>query len=335
MSNQGGDVPENSKGLVCAYHISEQGEARELSFKDVKKINEKPEGDGWVWLHFDLDEKPTTKWLNKYKGMLASVAQALGSVRTRPRSYVFDRGVLLILRGINLNAGEKAENMLSLRLWMNDKIVITTRREKLMAVDAIRKEIIAGKCPQTPAHLVIGLVQGLIERITVKVETLDDAITALEDNRGDTTPEALQKKVQTIRSQAITLLRHITPQKPALAELVEAQTPYLDTEQRGSLRVLTSRISGDIGELMAVRDRAEAMQAAIASQQAERLNKTMYLLAIISVFFLPLSLFTGLLGINVGGMPGEGWTPSFNIVLILMAVMGGATWWIMRKLKFI
>ncbi len=328
-------MPENSKGLVCAYHISEQGEARELSLKDVKKINEKPEGDGWVWLHFDLDDKPTTKWLNKYQGMLASVAQALGSIRTRPRSYVFNRGILLILRGINLNAGEKAENMLSLRLWMNDKIVITTRREKLMAVDAIRKEIVAGKCPQTPAHLVIGVVQGLIERITEKVESLDDAITALEDNRGDTTPEALQKKVQTIRSQAITLLRHITPQKPALAELVEAQTPYLDAEQRGSLRVLTSRISGDIGELIAVRDRAEAMQAAIASEQAERLNKTMYLLAIISVFFLPLSLFTGLLGINVGGMPGEGWTPSFNIVLILMAVMGGFTWWIMKKLKFI
>ncbi len=328
-------MPDNIKGLVCAYHIDGQGASKELSFKDVKKINQKPEGDGWTWIHLDLDDEAATKWLDKYKDMLASVAEALGSPRTRPRSYVFDRGILLILRGINLNAGEKAENMLSLRLWMNDKIVITTRREKLMAVDVIRKEIAAGNCPQTPAHLVIDLVHGLTDRIAEKVEELDDRITFLEDSKDNNAPKSVQKKVQTIRSQAITLLRHITPQRPALSELVEAQTPYLDKEQHGSLRVLTSRISGNIGELTAVRDRAEAMQAAIASEQAERLNKTMYLLAIISVFFLPLSLFTGLLGINVGGMPGEGWGPSFMIVLLLMGIMGGVTWWIMKKLKFI
>ena len=175
----------------------------------------------------------------------------------------------------------------------------------------------------------------MVERITEKVESLDDAITKLEDKQDEFTPEKIQKEVQTLRSQTITLLRHVTPQKPALSELCEAQTEYLDREQLGSLRVLRSRISGNIGELEATRDRSEAMQAAIASTQAERLNKTMYLLAIISVFFLPLSLFTGLLGINVGGMPGEGWKPAFEIVLLLMAIMGGVTWWIMKKLKFI
>ena len=326
---------ETNKGLVCAYHIDDNGNPCELSFKQVKKIHQKPDEDGWCWIHLDLDEKSTIKWLTNYQSMLQSVAQALGSTRTRPRSYVFERGILLILRGINLNAGEKAEDMLSLRLWMNDKIVITTRREKLMAVESIKKQIAAGNSPKTPAHLVIDLVQGLIERITEKVEELDDRITALEDAQDSGTPDEVQKKIQSIRSQAITLLRHITPQSPALAELVDTPTPYLDREQTGSLRVLTSRISGNIGELTAVRDRAEAMQAAIASQQAERLNKTMYLLAIISVFFLPLSLFTGVLGINVGGMPGEGWGPSFMIVIALMAAMGGVTWWIMKKLDFI
>ena len=330
--NTGGD---NEGGLVCAFHIDGQGKSREMDFKEVEKINQKPEGDGWYWVHWDLDDGVTKAWLENYQGMMHSVAEALGSQRTRPRSYAFKRGILLILRGINLNKGAKAEDMQSVRLWLNDKIVITTRHEKLMAIDAIRKEIEAGNNPKSPAHLVLSLVSGLVERITERVEALDDALTEIEDDQKSISPQKIQKKVQTIRSQAITLLRHITPQKPALAELVEADTPYLDKENHGSLRVLRSRISGNIGELTAVRDRAEAMQAAIASRQADQLNKTMYLLAIISVFFLPLSLFTGLLGINVGGMPGEGWAPAFMIVLVLMALMGGVTWWIMKKLKFV
>ena len=35
-----------------------------------------------------------------------------------------------------------------------------------------------------------------------------------------------------------------------------------------------------------------------------RLNKNMYILSVISAIFLPLGFLTGLLGINVGGIPG-------------------------------
>ena len=323
------------KALVCAYHVDEKGEAHELDFKKVSKINEKPTGEGWYWVHLDIDFDEAIEWLNNYQGMLASVADALGSKRTRPRSYVFKRGVLLISRGINLNAGEKAEDMLSVRIWMNDKIVITTRHEKLMAIDVIRKKIAAGKGPKKPSQLVIDLMSGLIERMTDKVEALDDELSVLEDYPDNQQPKTLQGDVQDIRSMAITLLRHISPQKSALKDLSEAETSYFDREEYGSIRVLASRVSGNIGELEAVRDRAEAIQEANTARQAEQLNKTMYLLAIVSVFFLPLSLFTGLLGINVGGMPGEGWGPAFAIVLALMGIMGGVTWYIMKKLKFI
>ena len=158
----------------------DQGKARELNSKEVSKINKKPEGEGWYWIHMDIGEK-TTSWLNGYTGMLHSVAEALGSKRTRPRSYVFERGVLLIMRGVNLNAGEKSENMLSVRCWVNDKIVITTRHEKLMAVEAIKKDIADGNPPKSPVSLVLDLVNGLVERITDKIEALDDQLIALED----------------------------------------------------------------------------------------------------------------------------------------------------------
>ena len=40
------------------------------------------------------------------------------------------------------------------------------------------------------------------------------------------------------------------------------------------------------------------------SRLSERINQRMYVLSIVAAIFLPLGFFTGLMGINVGGMPG-------------------------------
>ena len=46
-------MTKKDKGLVCAYHVDDQGKQRELDFKEVQKINKKPEGEGWYWVHLD------------------------------------------------------------------------------------------------------------------------------------------------------------------------------------------------------------------------------------------------------------------------------------------
>ena len=65
------------------------------------------------------------------------------------------------------------------------------------------------------------------------------------------------------------------------------------------------------------------------------MNKALYLRAIVTALFLPLPLFTGLLGINVGGMPGGGWGPAFWIVVLAMVAMGGLTYYLMKKFRLI
>lgn len=326
---------EEGPGLVCAFHIDNEGKARQLDFDEVKTIRKKPEGEGWYWVHMDVDDAPTKEWLGNYKGMLNSVASALGTLRSRPRSYVFDLGILLILRGINLNPGADREDMLSLRIWMNDKIVITTRREKLMAVDVIRKDFEAGKGPQNTQDLLCRLINGLIDRITDVVEEMDDKMSLLEDTYEEHDNRVLQKEIQKLRAEAITLLRFITPQRPALTELLEAGSKYLDAEHSGELRILLARISSNIEELTAIRDRAISLHDAVTSEINDQMNRAMYLLSIITAIFLPLTLFSGLLGINVGGIPGEGWVPAFWIVCAIMVVMGAITWYVMKRFDLI
>jgi zinc transporter len=48
------------------------------------------------------------------------------------------------------------------------------------------------------------------------------------------------------------------------------------------------------------------------------MNKAMYLLSIIAAIFLPLGLLTGLLGINVGGIPGTDSKWAFTLVTVVL-----------------
>jgi zinc transporter len=59
-----------------------------------------------------------------------------------------------------------------------------------------------------------------------------------------------------------------------------------------------------IEDLDAIRERAQIIMDELANIIAEKLNRNMYVLSVIAAIFLPLGFLTGLLGINVGGIPG-------------------------------
>ena len=65
------------------------------------------------------------------------------------------------------------------------------------------------------------------------------------------------------------------------------------------------------------------------------MNQTMYMLSIVAAIFLPLGFLTGLLGINVGGMPGVDSSNAFWITCSALVVLMGFQFFIFRKLKWL
>lgn len=85
-------------------------------------------------------------------------------------------------------------------------------------------------------------------------------------------------------------------------------------------------------ELDAIRDRAQLVQEQIMDARAERMNRQMMVLSVAAALFLPLGLITGLLGINVAGIPGTETPWAFWAVCALLVVVSvgqiWAFWWI-------
>ena len=62
-------------------------------------------------------------------------------------------------------------------------------------------------------------------------------------------------------------------------------------------------------------------QEELNSRLSEQLNKRMYVLSIVAAVFLPLGFITGLLGINVAGIPGAEFAYGFVIVCLLLLLL--------------
>ena len=66
--------------------------------------------------------------------------------------------------------------------------------------------------------------------------------------------------------------------------------------------------------LDSLREIAQIVKDELSNLLSDRINKNMYILSVITAIFLPLGFLTGLLGVNVGGIPVSDNPHGFDIV---------------------
>jgi zinc transporter len=87
-----------------------------------------------------------------------------------------------------------------------------------------------------------------------------------------------------------------------------------------------------VEELDAARERSAILNDQLTDKRAEEMNATMLLLSVVAAIFLPLGFLTGLLGVNVGGMPGATWSAAFWLVCgLCLGIAGGLVWIFKRR----
>ena len=129
--------------------------------------------------------------------------------------------------------------------------------------------------------------------------------------------------------------RYIAPQREAMTRLQTEEVAWLTPLNRGRLREIADRITRYVEDLDSARERTSVTQEELAGHLAEQMNKTMYVLSLVAAVFLPLGLITGLLGINVGGMPGVENPLAFTVVCVSLSGFGVGLVLLFRRLRWL
>ena len=334
-------MSDTNAGLICAVVFDSTGKGREVDWPEIDAWRP---GNSFLWVPLDFRDSQAVAWVQQRVPDSQGAATLLAD-ETRPRAVAQGDHLLVCLRGVNLNPESDPEDMVSVRIWMGPDRIITTRHRRIMAVTDARAEFARGTGPKSIGDFLVFIADRLMRRMGPTLDQLEDAVDTLEggilegdgdEKRKRSDPPDLRRALGRVRRQAIELRRYLAPQRDAMNRLLIEPVPWIDPSQKAQLREVSDHITRFVEDLDALRDRGAVVQDELRNRISEDMNRTVYVLTVISAVLLPLGFITGLLGINVDGLPGAKDTPTaFWLVTGGLALVASIQVYLFRRLRWI
>lgn len=286
--------------LIFAVEYDGNGGSNGIEPSRLAAENEKPS-----WIHIDASHSDAQQLIHKVAPEIDEYSmQSLLDMDARPRTLRLEHGVLIILRGINHNAGEDAEDMVAVRFWINQDRIVSLRYRRSKSVMTIAEALSKGKGPKTIGDTLAQICTTMFEYIENTIAEMYDRIDQLESDVLEGPDRQLRKDIADVRKSAILLRRYLAPQKEAIQQLRYSELDWLSSKNIRRMQEAQDSLVRNIEDLDAIRERAQVVKDELVNALSDKLNQNLYLLSVITAIFLPLGFLTGLFGINIGGMPG-------------------------------
>lgn len=276
-----------------------------------------------LWIQLDGRDESCRRWLETRAGLPPAIVSALTAVETRPRCEKIGDGALINLRGLGSTPEDDPDRLVSIRLWADRGRVVSVSFRSLAAMPKLHAEAQAGNL-RDPGDLIAALAMVITETLDEEIAALGDELDACETALEPDNAYRMRIKIARVRSEAIAYRRFVVPQRQALERLADLALDWLEDDDLLHLREAADRFARMAEELEAIRERSALMHEQLTDLRAEQLETRTLVLSIVALVFLPLTFLTGLLGMNVEGIPyaHEPW--AFWGVVGLCIVVAGA-----------
>lgn len=283
------------------------------------------------WLHIDYEKEESQSWLNNTELLPDSFRDALSGDSCRPRVSRQGDGTLVILRSINLNSESLPDPLVTLRIYLTDNLIISTRHRPVQAVDDVLADLQKNTGPTQVGGWLVDILDSLTEQVSDFIDDIHGRVIELEDGLMDQeVPE--RGVIALIRKQLIVLRRHLMPQRDVFSRLASERLPWMSNDDRHRMQDIADRLGRGLDDLDSTIARTAVIVDEINSLLADSLNRRTYTMSIMAMLFLPATFLTGLFGVNLGGIPGASKPAAFGIFCVcLVAVVGGILWWLRRS----
>jgi zinc transporter len=321
-----------SDTFICAYALNGDGSGTGLTEEALRSAG--AEGKP-AWVHLSARSASARQWLAQDAELPDStLVDALLAEDTRPRMLPRESGLLLILRGVNLNENAEPEDMVSIRIWIETHRFISVQLRNLRGVAEMQELLQSGTGPTDINDLLTTFIEGSIKRLAPVMGDLTEGIEDIEEQILQMQLAGLREQIISIRRKTSIFNRFLLPQKDIVGRLIEIPELKLTKNLKQRLQESHNDMTRFVEDLQTMRERAHSIQNEVANILTERLNRNTYVFSIIASIFLPLSFLTGLLGINVLGIPGADDPRAFLFFCgILVAIMATQIL-VFRKLRW-
>ncbi len=321
----------DTAGLVWAYKLSADGRPEILSAAELPEVLVNPSEPSLYWLHFNLSQASTEKWLRDHAPLPPEFFEALQQGSRSTRIEQVDDGLIAVVNDVLHGFSFDASELSTLWLWVTPKLVISARRKPLKSVDRLRQAVQGGAPIQTSVELLTHLLRdqadvliGIVRGTVTKVDVIEDELLAgrLDAKRGN---------LGSLRRVLVRLQRLMAPEPAALFRLLQRPPHWITEADLRDLRQSSEEFSAVLTDMASLQERIKLLQEEIAAMINERNSRSLYTLTVFTVAALPVNMIAGMFGMNVAGIPLAEHAHGFWMVVGVIASVTSLLLWRLRR----
>jgi magnesium transporter len=281
-----------------------------------------------VWVDVHDPDPATFERLARTFGLHPLAVEDCLHFPQRPKIDAYEQIVFLVwlvpafIDGIGLDAQE-------VDIFLGRDVLITSRREPIRALDEVAARA-ADVMPRGVAWVLHAILDRAVDDIFPVVERISDELESLEDAMLDgAQPEHLQRLYRAKRT-LLALHKIVVPERDVIRGLVRLES-YVDAQAYLYFQDVGDHLARMIDSIETYRDVASGVMDIYLSAQSNRMNAIMKQLTVIATIFMPLTLISGIYGMNFHYMPELSWRWGYFAVLAVMAVIAAGMVWYFRR----
>jgi magnesium transporter len=309
---------------MVTIFVRQHGETRQAPAVDPAWLQ--PGSDATFWVDLSAPTPEEGRLLSDvFHFHPLSVEDALGAIH-HPKVEAYDGYLYLILHGINFNEEKHWFATRDVDFFLGPNYLVTIHDgqsrsiAKLTDLCGQHERVLA----EGPVALLHRILDAMVEHYRPEIEALEEHMNTLEDEailgrRGD-----IVRDILTLKRDLASLRRVIIPQRDAVGRLARREFQVIGDEMAYRFRDVYDHLVRLSDETSLFQDRVTGILDAHLSAISNRLNTVMKVLTVMSTIFLPLTVLTGMWGMNVhlpvlpGGEAAQFWW----VVAAMLAISG-------------
>lgn len=292
-----------------------------------------PAESSFRWLHLDLWDQRSARWIADQSGLPLEVQALFLSRDEHPRVLGSRRAMAIVLPDFQREFDrEETERIGALHIAVRPGLMLTGRHHPLHTPDIFRHR--AAQADDLNVDKALGLVLGtLADSLVTRTASAMSELLALEDQvlADDRVPD----------TRALVTLRRLTARLHRMASGMHmtlfraSEDPAVDPTYRGIFESVARRLQPIERDVIAAQTQLRLLREELDLQAGQQTNENVYLLSVITALFMPATLVTGFFGMNTSGLPFTGGIEGTLIATVMAVACSGATWFLLRMMGLI
>ncbi|WP_433943932.1 magnesium/cobalt transporter CorA [Paenibacillus sp. SN-8-1] len=289
-----------------------------------------PPAEGFYWIDADAEDLALLQPAFALHDL--AVEDCLTEEEQRPKIEIYDNHYFIVVNSIRFDDEEIFLRALS--VFLGRHYIITVTKQKISELRAI-KPILWEQEVNEPDRFLYLLIDLVVDNYFLVGDRIEDKIEKLEEDILVHTKRSHLNEIIGLRSEILWLKKMLGPQKEVINILNKKDLRLIDDQLQKYFSDIYENAVKISENFDTFRELMGNLREAYQSSIANRANEIMRVFTAITTIFIPLTLITGIYGMNFDNMPELHGRYSYFIVIGIMITLGCGMFYIFRKKDWI